>query len=181
MDLRRLRAGEILLAASGLLLLVSLFLPWYDTGAPEGAAATAGWTAYVPFATASLSGWEALGVIDVLLALVALSAISVPVATAWMRVAAVPVALDALVTLFGLFGLVLMLFRVLSLPDGAAGRDAGLWLALAGALGIVVSAVISMRDERLSPSGHHTDATGRPLARPPEIELLPAPPPGGRA
>ncbi len=29
MDLRRLRAGEILLAASGVALLVSLFLPWY--------------------------------------------------------------------------------------------------------------------------------------------------------
>ncbi len=161
MDLRRLRAGEILLAASGLLVLVALFLPWYGTDGSD------------------LSGWEALDIADVLLALVALSALSVLAVTAWMRVAAVPIALDALVTLFGLFGLVLMVFRVLSLPGAATGRESGLWLALAGVLGIVVSATISMRDERLSPSGRHTDATGRPIAAPPEIELLPAPPPGG--
>jgi hypothetical protein len=163
MDLRRLRAGEILLALSGLLLLVSLFLPWYETAGEE------------------LSGWDALGVVDVLLALIALSAISVLVATAWMRVAAVPIALDALVTLMGLIGLVLMAFRVLSLPDDATGREIGLWLALAGTLGIVVSATISMRDERLSPAGSYTDATGRPVAAPPEIQLLPAPPRGDGA
>jgi hypothetical protein len=163
MDLRRLRAGEILLALSGLLLLVSLFLPWYETAGEE------------------LSGWDALGVVDVLLALIALSAISVLVATAWMRVAAVPIALDALVTLMGLIGLVLMAFRVLSMPDDATGREIGLWLALAGTLGIVVSATISMRDERLSPAGSYTDATGRPVAAPPEIQLLPAPPRGDGA
>jgi len=163
MDLRRLRAGEILLAISGLMLLVSLFLPWYGTAGEE------------------LSGWDALGVVDVILALVALSAISVFVATARMRVAAVPIALDALVTLLGLIGLVLMLFRVLSLPGEATGREIGLWLALAGVLGIVVSATLSMRDERLSPSGSFTDATGRPVAAPPEIQLLPAPPRGDGA
>ena len=163
MDLRRLRVGEILLAASGLLLLVSLFLPWYGTSG------------------ADLSGWEALDVVDVLLALVALSAISVLVVTAWARVAAVAIALDALVTLLGLVAVVLMAFRVLSLPDAATGREVGLWLALAGVLGIVVSATISMRDERLSPSGSYTDATGRPVSAPPEIQLLPAPPRGDGA
>jgi hypothetical protein len=163
MDLRRLRAGEILLAVSGLVLLVSLFLPWYDTGRTD------------------LTGWEALGVVDVLLALVALSAISVLVATTVMRVAAGPISLDALVTLVGLIGLVLVLFRVLFLPDEATGRGAGLWLALAGVLGMVAGATLSMRDERLSPSGRHTDATGRPIAAPPEIQLLPAPPPGDGA
>ena len=75
----------------------------------------------------------------------------------------------------------LVLFRVLSLPGEASGREAGLWLALAGVLGIVVSATISMRDERLSPPGRYTDATGRPVAAPPEIQLLPAPPPGDGA
>ena len=44
-----------------------------------------------------------------------------------------------------------------------------------------MSATISMRDERLSPSGSYTDATGRPVAAPPEIQLLPAPPRGDGA
>ena len=52
----------------------------------------------------SLTGWEALGVNDVILALIAACAISVTVATAFMRVAAVPIALDAIVTLARLCG-----------------------------------------------------------------------------
>ena len=70
---------------------------------------------------------------------VAACAISVTVATTVMRVAAVPIALDAIATLFGLVALVLVLIRVLDLPDGAAGREAGLWVALAGAAGIFVA------------------------------------------
>jgi hypothetical protein len=157
MDPRRLRVGEVLLALSGIVLLVALFLPWYG---PD------------------LSGWEALGVIDVILALVAACAISVSAATAFFRVAAVPIALDALITLLGLVALVLALFRVLDLPDGATGREAGLWTALAAAAGVVVAGALSMRDERPAAPGKYNDATGRPVPRPPEPEPLPAPPRG---
>jgi hypothetical protein len=154
-DPRRLRAGEVLLAACGIALLVALFLPWYG---PD------------------LSGWEALGVVDVILALVAACAISVTLATAFFRVAAVPIALEALMTLLGMFALLLTLFRVLDVPDGASGREAGLWIALAATAGLVVSAALAMRDERLAAPGRYNDATGRPVPRPPEPEQLPAPP-----
>jgi len=151
------------LAAGGAALIVSLFLPWY-----ERAGGAAG----------SLSGWEALGVIDVILALIAACAVSVTIATAVMRVAAVPIALDALATWLAILAVVLVLIRVLDLPDGAAGRDLGLWLALAAAAGILVGSAVSMRDERLSPPGRYTDASGRPVPKPAEIEPLPAPPRG---
>jgi hypothetical protein len=157
MDVRRLRLGEVLLAASGLVLFVALFLPWYGPG---------------------LSGWEALGVVDAILALVAACAVSVTVSTAFFKVAAMPIALDALVTLLGLIALLLVLFRVLDLPDGASGREAGLWVALAATTGVVVAGCLSMRDERLAPPGRYNDATGRPVPRPPEPEPLPAPPRG---
>jgi hypothetical protein len=156
-DLRRLRIGEVLLALAGVVLLVAVFLPWYEP---------------------SLTGWEALGVIDVILALVAACAISVTVATAFFRVAAVPIALDAVATWLGLVALVLVLIRVIDLPDGATGREPGLWLALAGAAGIFAGGALAMRDERLSPEGRYTDATGRPIPKPPDTEPLPAPPPG---
>ncbi len=76
----------------------------------------------------------------------------------------------------------LVLFRVLSLPGRAprAARRACGWRWPAP-LGIFVSATISMRDERLSPAGSYTDATGRPVPAPPEIQLLPAPPRGDGA
>jgi hypothetical protein len=157
MDPRRLRIGEVLLAGAGIALLVALFLPWYE---PD------------------LSGWEALAVIDAILALVAACAISVTVATAFYRVAAVPIALDALITLLGLVALVLVLVRVIDLPDGATGRDAGLWVALAAVAGVAGFGALSMRDERLSPRGRYTDATGRPVPKPPDVEPLPAPPRG---
>ena len=157
MDLRRLRVGEVVLALAGVVLLASLFLPWYEP---------------------SLTGWEALGVIDVIVALVAASAISVAVATAFFRVAAVPIALDAIITWLGLLVLLLVLVRVLDLPDGATGREPGLWLALTAAAGIFAGGAVAMRDERLSLEGPYTDPTGRPVPKPPDVEPLPAPPPG---
>ena len=142
MDLRRLRAGEWVAAASGVTLLVSLFLPWYEP---------------------STSAWEALAAIDVLLAFVAASGVLLAIVTAVQRVPAVPIATSALVAISGLFGVLLVLFRLIDTPDGAAGREWALWLGLAGALGIVAGALIAMRDEV------------RPGATVPDIPAMPAP------
>jgi hypothetical protein len=159
MDLRRLRAGEWLAAASGVALLVSLFLPWYQPevclthspGYPGGTDCP------------SLSGWEALAAVDVLLAFIAASGVLVGIVTAVQRVPAVPIATSALVMISGTFGVLLVLFRVIDLPDGAAGREWALWLGLAGALGIAAGAFIAMRDEI------------RPGATRPDIPVIPAP------
>jgi hypothetical protein len=159
MDLRRLRAGEWIAAVSGAVLLASLFVPWYGSGAEDA------------------SGWEALAAVDVALALVAAFGVSLLVTTGSQRVPAVPVALSAIVTLVGLIGLVLVLIRLGNLPDGFDGRELGVWLGLFATIGIVAGAALSMRDERLSPPGHHTDLTGRPAPPPAEIEPLPAPRP----
>ena len=143
MDLRRLRVGEWIVGASGVLLLVALFLPWY--GDPSSTA------------------WEAFAVLDVILTLLALAAIAVPVVTATHRVPALPLALESLTALFALLGLVLVLIRVLNLPGEADGREIGLWLGLAATLGICSGALVGMRDERRSPRGRHTDLTGVPV------------------
>jgi hypothetical protein len=156
MDLRRLRAGEWIAALSGVALLLSLFLPWYGDGA---------------------SGWEALAVIDIALALVAAFAVGLFLITASQPVPAVPIALSAVVTLAGLIGLVLVLIRLAFLPGAAEGREWGLWLGLAGAIGIAAGGWLAVRDERASPLGRHTDLTGRPVPPPPETEPLPAPRP----
>jgi hypothetical protein len=158
MDLRRLRAGEWIAALSGVVLLVSLFLPWYGAG-PDGDA----------------SGWEALAAVDIALALVAAFGVSLLVITASQRVPAVPIALSAIVTLVGLLGVLLVLIRLANTPDGFDGRELGVWLGLLGAIGIAAGGWISMRDERLSPDGAHTDLTGRPTPAPPEVERIPAP------
>jgi hypothetical protein len=159
MDLRRLRAGEWVAAASGVALLVSLLLPWYGADGE------------------SVSAWEALAALDILLAFVAASGVLLALVTATQRVPALSIALSGLVTLAGLIGVVLVLIRILDVPDGVGGREWALWLALASAVGIVIGGMLSMRDERLSKPGRLTDAAGRPAPPPPEIERIPAPRP----
>lgn len=155
MDLRRLRAGEWVAAASGVALLVSLFLPWYGPG--------------------NASGWESLAAIDILLAFVAAAGVLLAIATATQDVPAVPIALSALVAFAGLAGVLLVLFRVIDLPGATTGREWALWLGLAGAGGIAVGGAVAMRDERLSPPGGHTDLTGKPVPPPPELDAISAP------
>jgi hypothetical protein len=170
--MRRLRAPEWIVAVSGAALLVSLFVPWYSTPGPTCLLATDAEGAYFAregVTSAGCSGWESLAVLDVILALIALSAIALVVVTATQSVPAVPIALDAVVALAGIVATVLVLVRVLWIPDGADGREWGLWLALAAALGIAAGAWLAMRDERL------------PTAAQPEIEARPAPRPEGSA
>jgi hypothetical protein len=158
MDLRRLRAGEWTVAGSGVVLLLALFLPWYTVDSGQSATA-----------------WQLFAVLDVVLALIAASALALLIVTATQPVPAVPVALAGLVTLAGVVATVLVLIRIVDLPDGAAGREWASWLGLAGSLGIVGGGMLAVRDERLSAPGRHTDQTGRPAPPPPDIETLPAP------
>ena len=157
MDLRRLRVGEWIVGAAGLLLLVSLFLTWY--GEPSSTA------------------WEAFAVLDVILALVALAAVSVPVVTATHRVPALPLAIESLTALLGFVAVMLTLIRVLNLPGEADGREVGLWLGLVSTLGVFAGSLVGIRDERRSPQGRYTDLSGVPVSEQPEIETLPAPRP----
>jgi hypothetical protein len=159
MDLRRLRAGEWLAGLSGLLLLVALFLPWYSDSA------------------GSRTGWESLGALDVVLAVVALSALAIPVVTALQRVPAVPLAHQSLTSLVGWLAVVLVLIRVLNMPDWAAGREWGLWVALGAAIGVAAGGMLAMRDERLTRAGRHTDLTGVPVSQQLEVETLSPPRP----
>jgi hypothetical protein len=163
MDLRRLRAGEWVVALSGLVLFLALFVPWYADELD------------------SRTGWQSLGALDVVLALVALSALAIPVVTAAHRVPAVPLAHQSLTTLGGILALVLVLIRVLNMPDWAVEREWGLWLGLVAALGVVAGGLLAMRDERIPGEGRHTDLTGVPVAQPREIETLPAPRPEARS
>jgi hypothetical protein len=177
MDLRRLRAGEWIVAVSGVALIVSLFLPWYSREPDSTSGELAGIAAYGPVTSAAenLSAWGAFAVIDAVLALIAVSAVSLLVVTAAQRVAAVPIALDALVAFAGFAAALLVFVRVLAPPEGADGREWGLWLGLASAAGIAAGGMLAMRDERLSSPGRWTDATGKPVPAPREVEVLPPP------
>jgi hypothetical protein len=148
MDVRRLRAGELLLTVSAVALFGSLFLDW-RTGA---------------------SGWQAFAVADLLLAAASLFALVCVILTASQPTPAVSISAESLCVLVGIAASVVALVKALG--DDAAG---GAYVGLAAALGVLVTAIVAIRDERLSPSGRHTDMTGRPVSAPPEVEVLPPP------
>lgn len=164
MDLRRLRAGEWIAAAAGVVLVVSLFLPWYEAGAFDATA------------------WEAFSVFDVLLLVAGVIGIAVLLVTAAQGTAAVGIAAQSLALLVtGPLALATFL-RVLNLPgdlDAAGGgRTVFAWLGLLAVTGVAVGSLVAMRDERISSAETPTDPTGLPIERQPEIETLPAPPRG---
>ncbi|MGD0198169.1 MAG: hypothetical protein ABSC56_09730 [Solirubrobacteraceae bacterium] len=126
---RRIRPAELLALGSGLLLAVSLFLPWYEF--PSGQ--------HDAFNSLTVAEIPAIGAAVLALALV--------LATVFQRSPALPVALAVWTTAVGFLAVVVLVVRTLTLPGMATERCYGLWLALAGAVGVLVAAWLSMRDE----------------------------------
>jgi len=130
LDISRLSPGERIAGASGIALLVVMFLPWY--GAETAGLSVTG------------SAWEALSFIDVLLFLIALVAIAVPAAKA--AEALPPEAPGPLLLLVaGALGVLLVLFRLIDLPTPDLGgfedridfdRQIGVFLGLVATAGI---------------------------------------------
>jgi hypothetical protein len=146
-DLRRLRAGEWLAFVGGILLIVSLFLPWYEGPEP-------------------LTGFEALSVVDILLALLALLALALPVLQATQDVPNKPVGTAVLTVVFGALATLLVVFRLIDAPaDGLAVRP-GAWIAFAATALITVGAWRSLAAEYVR---------GLPPDLEPELRATPAP------
>lgn len=144
MDLRRLRFGEWLAVAGGIALIVSLLLPWYD----------------------GLTGYEALTIVDILLTLVALLAISLGVLQATQDSPSKPVAAAVLSVVFGALGVLLVVFRLIDAPaDGLEVRPSA-WLGLVAALAITVGGWRSLATEYVR---------GLPPDLEPELRATPAP------
>jgi hypothetical protein len=151
-DLRRLRIGEWIAGVSGVVLLVALFLDWYSLEPPGGGGENA---------------WATYTVSDVLLAIAALFGVALAVAAATQRSPAVPQAIGALTVPWAVAGAVLLLIKLLSLPDGADGREIGFWLGLAGTFGVLVGSWWSISDQSFP----------RAVATKLEVTPLPAPKP----
>jgi hypothetical protein len=152
------RVGEILAATFGVLLLVSLFLPWYRGRAGE----------------VTISGFGAFAVVDIYLVVVAAGALALLVLETTQRTPAVAVAWAAILTPLAAVGAGLVLWRVLDPPGSGGAEPIFAYLGLLAATGVTVGTVMSMRDEtQRRPAS--PEATAR--ARPPEP--LSAPSPGG--
>jgi hypothetical protein len=125
--------GEQIAGACGVLLLISLALPWYgrDTNV-AGAVISESWTA-----------WQAMSTLAIVLFAIAVLAVAVPLARfLW----ATALRADRVLVPLGLLGLAIVLFRMVDVPipdvtlqgDDSVDSDrgAGLFLALVSTAGI---------------------------------------------
>ncbi|MGI8579437.1 MAG: hypothetical protein ACR2K9_02640 [Solirubrobacteraceae bacterium] len=134
--------GETVAAVCGLLLLADEFLPWYRAGDPAR----------------SVSAWQAFGVIDVLLALLAIGAIALAVVALRRASVALSVAGRVLVSLLGIVVAITLIVRLLAGSPGGLGHahvstEVWAWAGLALTLGLAASALAALRDEGLPRKG----------------------------
>jgi hypothetical protein len=130
MSLRRLRSGELIALAGAICLIVAFTLPWYEN------------------AQVKLSAWATFGPAVALLILTAAGGVALALATVTERTTAIPVAAAVWSTLFGIVGTIAAVVRVLERPEHATMLCAGAWLALVGALAVLIGSWQSLRDER---------------------------------
>ena len=126
---RKIDARELLAALGGLLVLISLFLDWYER---DGRAA---------FGGADVTGWQVFEALDLVLAALAVAAIATGAAGLGTIASLGPRSLLPL----GLVLLLVIVVQLVSPPPVAWDADpaTGAWLALAGAALVLLGGILS--------------------------------------
>ena len=140
--LSRLRPGEIIAAASAVLLLVFMFaLPWYEVKPGPGV-------------SSSLNGWHGLAHTRWLLVPTIVAALALASFQATRRSPAIPVTLSVSVTVLALLSSLVLIYKVLINvpgPGALVHARAGAYLGLLSAIGMLYGGFASMREEGISP------------------------------
>jgi hypothetical protein len=129
-DPARLRPAELGALVAALLLAVALFEPWFEI---SGVRANA---------------WNAVSATSVLSAFSAAGALALVFATVTQRSPSLPLAVAVFTLVLALVSTILIAVAAASPPALETARCFGLWLGLAGSVGVLVSAWWSVRDER---------------------------------
>jgi len=155
----RVDAGPLIAIPGAVLLLVSLFVDWYELGA---------------------NAWEVFEVWDVVLAASALACL---LAAADRLGLAIPGgrALSRWFIALGVLSLVIVLSQAINHPPAAleADADTGLWLGLGGAALLALGAVLSTARISLEVEGRGAARPG--ATSPASPDPVPPPPPAGGA
>jgi hypothetical protein len=157
-EFSRLRAGEVIVGLSALVLLIVLLtLDWYGLKTPLG------WTAATLGVPTSFTGWDSLPHSHFLLLITVLVAFALVYFQGSRRSPAIPAALSVVLTVLAGLTLLVLIYRVLiSLPGpGDLQRRAGAYIGLASAIALFYGAFASLRKEGI-----------RPEDGPEEIELV---------
>jgi hypothetical protein len=132
--IRRLRAGECVVLAGAICLIVSMFVAWYSS--PIG----------------NIDMWDTFGPASALILAALCAGLAVVVSALAERGndPSMAVATAVWSVALGLAGTIAAIVKVLERPDNAGSTCAGVWLGLAGTLAVLVGAWLVLRDERPS-------------------------------
>ena len=150
-----LTRGNVIAALSGLLLVLVMFMSWFDLSSVGGRDFSA--AAYRAGLDTTENAWQAFQFIDVVLFLAALAAIAAAVISAGDNSARAPFPPEALAFGLGVLSTLLILYRILN-PVLDAGRKLGLFLGFLASAGIAVGSWMAMQE---------TSAVGARRRRPP--------------
>jgi hypothetical protein len=149
MDLSQLGQSAKIAGGAGIALLIVMFLPWYDVSAEFSGFS----------ASESGNAWEVFSFIDLVLFVTAVAAIAVAVLAAQNRTAALPVPPGQLLLGLGALATLLVLFRIISVPDGGVdvdgvdvGRSFGVFLGLICAAAIAYAGKLMSDEDTRSPT-----------------------------
>src|SRR5215207_323742 len=110
MDFAKVRRGELIAGACGVLLLIDMFLSWYGVGGQLGEfASRAG-------VDTNVTAWQAFDFTDILVFLTALAGISLAVLAASGRQLSLPVSPAVIVTALAGIVTLLVLYRIINQP-----------------------------------------------------------------
>jgi hypothetical protein len=169
-DTTRIRFGDLVAAGSGLLLIISPFLEWYNITAKNN---------IVNFSIGG-SGWDVLSWVPWLITLIGLAAIGLAVARGLNSVPPnLPASPGFIVLVLGGLATIFVLFRLLVVPDSGAGsglvdvgRSFGLFVAFIAAVGVTIGGWLTWNEEGKPRPGGAPGRAGAPPAT--------APLPGGQ-
>jgi hypothetical protein len=113
--------GRVIAGCGGILLIASLFLPWSEVGGH------------------SRTGWETLSVWDVFVAITGACGIVAAVTGGRFGFFRPDLSFNAMTDIFGVVLTILIVWLLFDFPSGA-GREVGVYLALAGAATVATGA-----------------------------------------
>src|SRR5918998_5236485 len=172
---RRLGPGELLAGASGLLLLLALFLPWFGL---DGRVRVPGTGEAITVEGRSVDAWEAFGAIDLVLVAVAVIAVTLPVVA--LRATPPRALVDALTGAATLAAL-LIVYRLIDVPEIPVEEEPGdtayeTGRRLGTFFGLLCTAGIAWGASLVRAQAAATErAPAAPPARPPTAPPAPAP------
>lgn len=145
--------GQIVAVVSAVALLISLFLVWGNFGGdvpdieiPEGAPPGVAEAAESAKDAAEPSGWESQNTLDIYLAIIAGLVLASAIIKKMGNEDGVPFAPAAATFLLGMIGVILTVYVLLDLPEGA-DPGIGLFVAIAAVAGVTIGSFLQMREE----------------------------------